>query len=49
MFGNQNDKKAFSEKVANDPEFANKIKKLFDWLAEQKCEYLTKTFYDTIK
>ena len=34
MLGNQNDKKAFSEKVANDSEFADKMKKLFDWLAE---------------
>ncbi|MBR0518412.1 flavodoxin family protein [bacterium] len=34
MLGNQNDKKTFSEKVANDSEFADKIKSLFDWLAE---------------
>ncbi len=34
MLGNQNDKNAFSDKVAKEPEFANKMKSLFDWLAE---------------
>ena len=34
MLGNQNDKKTFSEKVANDSELAGKMKSLFDWLAE---------------
>lgn len=34
MLGNQNDKKAFSEKVVSDSELAGKMKSLFDWLAE---------------
>ncbi len=34
MLGNQNDKNSFSDKVAKEPEFANQMKSLFDWLAE---------------